>query len=322
MEEEHFIRHIVEQHFGSDAADSPILPLKEGMTNDSFLFSVHGQKYIFRHNGKGTELLVDRENEKTVYEILSAADITEHVIALSIEPGYKISRYYEGSHVCNPQNMNEAERCMRALRSFHEFGLTGAKVFHPFEAICRYEEVLLGGVNVHLEYAEVREAVFSLQTFLAPFLENSHTLCHIDSVSDNFLFVEGREMPYLIDWEYAGRSDPLIDIAMFAIYANYTEEETNRLISWYFPEGFDDQTKARVYAYMAQSEDSSGVCGALIRVHSGQYLARMQRISSVSQRIIPQRCTICWILYDYALFFVAFAWRNQWLSLGLQQLSI
>lgn len=251
MEEEHFIRHIVEQHFGSDAADSPILPLKEGMTNDSFLFSVHGQKYIFRHNGKGTELLVDRENEKDIYEILSAADITEHVIALSIEPGYKISRYYEGSHVCNPQNMNEAERCMRALRSFHEFGLTGAKVFHPFEAICRYEEVLLGGANVHLEYAEVREAVFSLQTFLAPFLENSHILCHIDSVSDNFLFVEGREMPYLIDWEYAGRSDPLIDIAMFAIYANYTEEETNRLISGYFPEGFDDQTKARVYAYMA-----------------------------------------------------------------------
>jgi cholinephosphate cytidylyltransferase/choline kinase len=251
IHKEDFIRHTIQLHFGEAAAKCPLLPLKEGMTNDSFLFVVGGQKYIFRCNGQGTELLIDRENEKSVYEILCAADITERVIALNIKPGYKISYYYEGARVCNPKNMNEAVRCMRALRSFHEQRLTAGKRFNPFEAICNYEKLILEKEEICPAYTEVKAAVFSLQPYLTPFLENADFLCHIDSISDNFLFVDGRETPYLIDWEYAGLSDPLIDIAMFAIYANYTEEATNCLITGYFPEGFDDQIRARVYAYMA-----------------------------------------------------------------------
>ena len=38
---------------------------------------------------------------------------------------------------------------------------------------------------------------------------------------------------------------------MFAIYANYAEAETTQLLAGYFPEGADEQIKARVYAYMA-----------------------------------------------------------------------
>ena len=251
LHEEAFIRRIIQHHFGEAAADTPLFPLKEGMTNDSFLFTVHGQRYIFRCNGKGTELLIDRAHEKAVYEMLSAIDITERVVVLSTDPGYKISCYYEGAHVCDPHNMDEVGRCMRALRSFHERRLTAEKIFNPFDAVCHYENMLQGRANLPPEYREVRCAVFGLQTFVSPFLESSQTLCHIDSVADNFLFVEGRESPYLIDWEYAGRCDPLIDVAMFALYANYTEEETERLIAEYFPEGFDRAIKARAYAYMA-----------------------------------------------------------------------
>ena len=250
-EEEQFVRRTIQRHFGREAARGILLSLKEGLTNDSFLFSACGKKYIFRRNGKGTEHLIDRENELRVYEALRSTGITERVVALSIEPGYKISRYYEGSHVCNPGNRDEVRACMKALREFHARGLRVEKRFDPFASICHYEGILLGGGSVHPEHTEVREAVFSLQPFLAPFLEKGHTLCHIDSISDNFLFVEGRESPYLIDWEYAGCSDPLVDIAMFAIYANYTEEETDRLIAAYFPEGFDNEIRVRVYAYMA-----------------------------------------------------------------------
>lgn len=249
--EEIFIRRTIKQYFGKKAASGVLLPLKAGMTNDSFLFDVQGKKYIFRCNGKGTELLIDRENEKAVYEMLRCTDITEDIVALSIEPGYKISRYYEDSRVCDPMNMDEVHSCMKALRSFHELRLCGASKFNPFEAVIHYEEVLNGRGNVCSEYMSIRDAVFSLRPFLAPFLENRDTLCHIDSISDNFLFVEGRESPYLIDWEYAACSDPLVDVAMFAIYANYAEVETTQLLAGYFPEGVDEQIKARVYAYMA-----------------------------------------------------------------------
>lgn len=248
--EERFIRHTIKLHFGREAAGGILLPLKEGMTNDSFLFTARGKKYIFRCNGRGTELLIDRENEKSVYELLRSTGITERVVALSVDPGYKISRYYEYSHVCDPKNRDEVDSCMTTLRSFHARRLTGAKVFDPFETLAFYEKLMPTG-TLGLAYQEAREQVFSLRPFLAPFLKNNRTLCHIDSVFDNFLFVEGRESPYLIDWEYAGLSDPLLDVAMFAIYANYTEKETDRLLTGYFPEGFDDGIRARVYAYMA-----------------------------------------------------------------------
>ena len=251
LEKERFIRREIKRHFGRKAAAGILLPLKEGMTNDSFLFASQGKKYIFRCNGKGTELLIDRAHEKYIYEMLRSTGITEHVVVFDIDHGYKISRYYESSHVCDPRNADEVRSCMKALRSFHERRLSTEHIFNPFEAVRHYEEVLSERCGVCSEYTVVRKNVFSLEEFLAPFLENSHTLCHIDSISDNFLFVEGCESPYLIDWEYAGCSDPLIDIAMFAIYANYTEAETTQLLAGYFPEGFDHQIRARVYAYMA-----------------------------------------------------------------------
>ena len=70
--------------------------LKQGMTNDSFLFSAKGEKYIFRRNGMGTDHLIDRENEKKVYAFLQGKGITEKVVALDPEDGYKISVYYGG----------------------------------------------------------------------------------------------------------------------------------------------------------------------------------------------------------------------------------
>ena len=55
-------------------------------------------------------------------------------------------------------------------------------------------------------------------------LERPCCLSHIDSVADNFLFLPDGSLR-LIDWEYAGMCDPLIDIAMCSIYSYYSQEE-------------------------------------------------------------------------------------------------
>lgn len=265
--QEQLIRRTIRLHFGQSAAKGILLPLKEGMTNDSFLFTADGKKYIFRCNGEGTERLIDRENEKAVYELLSATGITERIVALSTQPGYKISRYYEHSHVCDPHNEQEVTSCMEALRSFHERRLRSVKVFDPFAELLFYETLMPEKKCRCSVYRTVREQVFSLRPFVASFLAGAEILCHIDAVSDNFLFVEGRERPYLIDWEYAGRSDPLMDIAMFAIYADYREEETEQLIAAYFPEGFDALARARIHTIWRWA-DSSGTIGVSIKARS------------------------------------------------------
>jgi thiamine kinase-like enzyme len=55
----------------------------------------------------------------------------------------------------------------------------------------------------------------------------------------------------LIDWEYAGMCDPLVDISMCAIYSYYNEEETDRLIEIYLKRTPTTEERYTVYAYMA-----------------------------------------------------------------------
>ena len=245
--------HHIQRILQCMTADIDVLGvLKQGMTNDSFLFSAKGEKYIFRRNGMGTDHLIDRENEKKVYAFLQGKGITEKVVALDPEDGYKISVYYGGARVCNSKEMEDVRYCMDRLRSFHEkkFYDASIRAIDPFRMIVFYE-TLRQPVSIYADYNRVREEVMALQPYLRAWLDHPDTLCHFDAVSDNFLFVPGREKPILIDWEYAGLCDPLVDVAMFAIYAGYDAEKIDRLISMYFGREPELLERARIYAYVA-----------------------------------------------------------------------
>ena len=43
--------------------------IKEGLTNTSFVFEVHGKKYVYRHPGEGTEAIISRTHEKKALEL-------------------------------------------------------------------------------------------------------------------------------------------------------------------------------------------------------------------------------------------------------------
>jgi len=249
-DEESFIRQTIGEYFGTEAAQGTLTRIKQGMTNDSYIFTANGAKYIFRYNGAGSERLIDRANEKHVYELVCPTGITEEVVTISVTPGYKISHYFENSHVCDVRNFDETRRSMEALRSFHERRITGVKSFDPFDELCRYESMLPKDVLDAADYQAVRAEVVSLRPYLLPFLTENTVLCHVDSLADNFLFVEGVERPYILDWEYAGLCDPLFDVAQFALYADYAEDALEQLIADYFPEGVDDGRRARVYGYI------------------------------------------------------------------------
>ena len=62
------------------------------------------------------------------------------------------------------------------------------------------------------------------------------------------------EMPKdirLIDWEYAGMADPLLDIAMSSIYAYYDIFQTEKLLSVYLERKPTAEETAVTYAYAA-----------------------------------------------------------------------
>lgn len=184
--------------------------------------------------------------------LLRKRALTMNPLYLDPKNGYKLTKYIEGSHNCNAHDFSEVGLCMNMLRKFHSSGLKVDHEFNLFDKIEFYES-LRGSYSVYDDYQETKRRVLGLKEYIDA-CPKQRTLCHIDSVFDNFLITE--EGVRLIDWEYAAMQDPHVDIAMFAIYAMYDRAKVDRLIDLYFAKGCPVRTRIKIYCYMA-------VCGLI-----------------------------------------------------------
>lgn len=257
--------------------------LKAGMTNNSWLFSLDGSSYICRIPGEGTDKLINRKEEKAVYEAVGKLGITERLIYFDEKSGYKISRYYEGARNADPKNEADLSCCMKRLRELHESGISVAHHFDISKRIDRYEmlcveaarqngalrteegdtadtaEAVLSAAIPFKDYLEVRKEKERLTAWLSA-QKRPEALAHIDAVLDNFIFLPGADLSEterdlsrlrLIDWEYAGMCDPLIDIGMCAIYSFMDEERAWHLAELYFARRPSEEEMRIIFAYMA-----------------------------------------------------------------------
>lgn len=264
--------------------------LKKGMTNRSFLFRCRGGHYIMRIPGEGTQELINRREEADVYAALAGRGISDDVLYINPENGYKISAFLEGARVCDPLREEDVRRCMAHLRAFHEQKLAVGHTFDIFGRIDFYQSLWHGAPSAYRDHAATSAHIRSLRPFLAS-LALPPVLTHIDAVPDNFLFVpgEGGESIRLIDWEYAGMQDPHVDIAMFCIYALYDRAQVDRLIDLYFPEGCADAVRVKIYGYIA-------ACGLLwsnwceykrmLGVEFGEYSLRQYQYAKEYYQIV------------------------------------
>ena len=224
--------------------------LKSGMTNQSFLFELDGKHYICRIPGPGTEFLINRKEEEAVYKAVTPLGITEHILYFDGKTGYKIAQYYEGARNADAKNPQEMAACMEMLRKLHHSGVTVPHTFRIRERIDFYERICRGHEEMLFEdYPAVRARMNELMDRLDT-LERPCCLSHIDSVADNFLFLPDGSLR-LIDWEYAGMCDPLIDIAMCSIYSYYSQEELDHLLEEYLQHAPSDEERFVTYAYAA-----------------------------------------------------------------------
>lgn len=268
---------------------SSISVLKKGMTNRSFLFECRGKKYIMRIPGEGTDMLINRKHEASVYGALTGKGISDNIIYMNPSNGYKISEYIENARVCNPLNPLDVKKCMQKLRAFHKQNLQVEFDFDIFAQIEFYESLWGGMPSAYRDYGKTKANVLSLKAFIEKHA-HAKTLTHIDAVPDNFLFEEAasEEKIYLIDWEYAGMQDPHVDIAMFCIYSLYNRHQTDDLINAYFTEGCPIETRIKIYCYIAACgllwsnwcEYKRGLC-----VEFGEYSLRQYRYAKDYYRI-------------------------------------
>ena len=269
-----------------------ITVLKKGMTNRSFLFSCKDKKYIMRIPGEGTDQLINRRQEAAVYQTIAGRKICDEIAYINPENGYKITEYFEGARVCNAENEEDLQKCMKKLREFHGQKLRVDHSFDLFGQMEYYESLWEGTPSAYKDYEKTKAHVLQLKDYIEA-NAGERVLTHIDAVPDNFLFVEenGKEEIRLIDWEYAGMQDPHVDIAMFCIYSLYKKEQVDHLIDLYFEGNCDDRTRIKIYCYIA-------VCGLLwsnwceykrkLGVEFGEYSLRQYRYAKDYYKIVQQ----------------------------------
>lgn len=242
------ILEVIQSVFNIKNNDIELTSLKQGMTNDSFIFSLNNERYIIRVPGVNTEKIINRHQEYDVYQAIKDEEFVEPVIYIDRDKGYKISKFIENSHTVNPKDWNEINACLKRLKEFHNQSHRVEHYFDVFEHI-NYYESLMPNASKYEDYKETKKNIESLE----PIIENlvkDWTLCHIDAVCDNFLVTENQDV-YLIDFEYAAMQDPDLDVAMFIVYSLLNRQEIDRIIDIYFEHQATPLKRYKIYSYIA-----------------------------------------------------------------------
>ena len=244
------MRKIAETFGVSQGEITGIRPVKEGMTNQSFVFTVGDSSYVFRLPGKGTEQLLSRANEKRSYELVAPLDITDEIVFFDGDNGIKISKYYDDSHVLDAEDDAELERAMKLLHKIHSAGIKAEHRFDIEQMIDFYEGLCIDTNAIRFtDYKEIRKKANELLAFRTS-LCIPEILCHIDYIFANLLCLPDGKIR-VIDWEYSGAADPIIDIAMFSIYSYFPRERADLALSYYLGREPERRETARLYMYMA-----------------------------------------------------------------------
>ena len=202
-----------------------------GMTNQNYLVKTTNKQYIVKFFGKGTEKLINRQDEKYNLELLKDLDLDVKNYLFDIEAGIKVNEYIESAITLDSTSIKtKFDKIAPILQTIHASGKELRGEFAPFEEIKKYESLIEEKIP-YANYEAVREAVFSLEKRLAD-LGVDRKSCHIDLVPENFIeSPQGRL--YLIDWEYSSMNDPMWDLAALFLESEFTRQEEEDFLSHY-----------------------------------------------------------------------------------------
>lgn len=211
------------------------VPLSGGLTNKNFCFDYKEKTYVYRYPGEGTEVLINRKNEKISTMLANRIGIDVGLVYFNDNNGTKITEYIRDAQTMTADTLREKEnirKVARILFQLHTCGDDTEVSFNVFEMAAEYESIIFHNhVTLFTDYKEIKKQVlelkeryFSEETVLVP--------CHNDPLCANWLL--GEERMYLIDWEYAGMNHPMWDLADVSLEAEMEKEQERLLLREYF----------------------------------------------------------------------------------------
>lgn len=221
-----------------------------GMTNCNFKISTFDRSYVLRIPGKGTEEIIDRDNEKYNSYLSNQLNITPDIVYFDVKSGIKLTSCI-GKETLNEETIQlweNLEKVITNLRILHTSVIPFQNKFNVFSEIKKYENILKKtGTPVYEGYSSIRAKIFYLAKVLNRFGTES-VPCHNDLVAENFVkSPEGKI--YLIDWEYSGMNDPMWDLGALFIESDFTEENRLKALEIYFKGNIPSYSTTKILIY-------------------------------------------------------------------------
>ena len=199
--------------------------IKEGLTNTSLIFSVHGRKYVYRHPGEGTEQIISRPHEKVALELAKEIQADPTYLTMDSEEGWKISYYVDGIRMPDYASRDDSKRVIGVMRRLHQKNLSVDWAFKPWEEACRIE-ALLRSQKDGIADSGFEKLKSDIEKCYRRCIDDGITarFCHCDTYAPNWMLTDQGET-ILIDWEYAGNADPGCDVGTYIMDSQWETEE-------------------------------------------------------------------------------------------------
>lgn len=228
-----------------------VTPIKKGLTNMSFKFSVNGESYVYRHPGPATAGIINRKSETFSQQVARELDIDDTFIYENPDEGWKISRFIEGCVPFDYHNDEHVETAMRMARFLHQSGNHAQWEFNVYKKALDIVAELERRDRISFrDFGEIADSVARVYDFLVKD-EVPSCLCHNDFYDPNFLV--GPDRIRLIDWEYSGESDYASDLGTFICCSDYTYEEAIEVLNRYFEGAMTADQKKHCVGYICVS---------------------------------------------------------------------
>lgn len=227
-------------------------PIQEGLTNTSYTFIVHGNKYVYRHPGEGTKEFIDRHNEKNALKIAKEANIDPSYIRMSAHEGWKISHFVENTHFPDYFDLEDTKIVIKKMKELHDSNHVVDFEFNPWKDSLKLERKLKKLQSIDMpDFLDLKKDIQTL--FLKVDKDGLYTkrLCHCDTYRPNWLIKNDMSDVILIDWEYAGNADPGVDVGYYIVDAMYDVDKAKEIIKMYLGDSYDYEHEKHFMAYTA-----------------------------------------------------------------------
>lgn len=222
----------------------------EGLTNTSFIFQIDGVDYIYRYPGEGTEAIINRRNEKASLIRAREAGFDPTYIYMDLREGWKISQFVSEFREPDYGDFEDSKKIIAVLRALHAAPIRADYGLEPWEDALKMERLLKErDPNCFAEFEPLKAEIGKLfQATRGDGVEKC--FCHGDTYRPNWMILpEGKVI--LIDWEYAGFSDPGIDVGYYIVDAMYDALEARRFIREYLSGAWTEEKEFHFLAYTA-----------------------------------------------------------------------